>query len=117
MMDGHDQLDLAYRVLDLDLVDGDGRRCGKVDDLEIAGAAGETAYVSGLVAGPGALARRFPRRLRGIGARLFSGGATTVEWREVTEVEAAVVLGSTAADLGLAEGDRALQAAIDRWLG
>jgi sporulation protein YlmC with PRC-barrel domain len=116
-MAGRDDLDLAYRLLDLDLVDAEGRRCGKVDDLEIAGDAGETAYVGALVAGPGALARRFPRRLRGVGARLFRGGATKIPWSEVADVEAAVVLESSAEDLGLAEGDRALQTTLDRWLG
>ena len=100
----HEELDLAYRLLDLDLVDCEGRRCGKVDDLEISGVAGETAYVAALIAGPGALARRFPRKLRGVGARVFSGGATRVPWHQVADVEAAVVLESTAEDLGLAEG-------------
>jgi hypothetical protein len=32
-----EQVDLAYRLLDLDLVDREGRRCGKVDDLEFSG--------------------------------------------------------------------------------
>jgi hypothetical protein len=117
MMGGRDELDLAYRLLDLDLVDDDGRRCGKVDDLEISGAPGETAYVGALIAGPGALARRFPRKLRGVGARLFRGGTTRVDWREVGEIAAAVSLESSAEDLGLAEGDRALKAAAGRWLG
>ena len=110
-----DELDLAYRVLDLDLVDCDGTRCGKVDDLELTGEPGETAYVGAIVSGPGALGRRFPRRLRRFGNRIFGGGATRIEWADVGEIErGAVKLERPAAELGLGEGDRAVIAALRR---
>jgi hypothetical protein len=110
-----DEIDLAYRVLDLDLVDSEGRRCGKADDIEIAGDPGETAYVAAIRSGPGALARRMPRRLRGLGDRLFGEGSTSIPWREVSEVGPGTVeLDRTAADLGLGEGDRAVLAALRR---
>jgi hypothetical protein len=50
-----EQVDLAYRLLDLDLVDREGRRCGKVDDLEFSGRPGEPLHVDAIVTGPGAL--------------------------------------------------------------
>jgi hypothetical protein len=34
-------MDLVYRVLDDQLVDVDGRRCGRVDDLEFDGSLGD----------------------------------------------------------------------------
>jgi hypothetical protein len=108
-MAGH-QLDLAYRLLDLDLVDSEGRRCGKVDDLEFDGAPGETAYVAAIVSGPDAMPARFPRRLRGWAARLLRGGETRVGWDRVEKFDAVVALRGTAAELGLAEGDRKLAA-------
>jgi hypothetical protein len=104
----HPQLDLAYRLLDLDLVDRDGRRCGKVDDIELAGGPGEPLYVAAIVAGPGAMPARFVRRLRGIARRIFRGGKTTISWRVVDDFDSAVRLNRTAAQLGLARGDREL---------
>jgi hypothetical protein len=103
-----EQLDLAYRLLDLDLVDSDGRRCGKVDDLEITGRPGEPAYVVAVIAGPGAMPARFVRRLRGLAARLIRGGKTRVAWKGVADFDSTVELTSTAAQLGLARGDRDL---------
>jgi hypothetical protein len=104
----HDQLDLAYRLLDLDLVDSEGRRSGKVDDLELEGAPGEPLYVAAISSGPGALPARFARRMRRHAARVFRGGKTSVPWELVDHFDAAVELKDTAANLGLAEGDRDL---------
>ena len=103
-MAGH-ELDLAYRLLDLDLVDCEGRRCGKVDDLEFSGRPGDTTYVSALATGPAAMPARFPRRLRRFAARIFRGGETKVSWDQVERFDATVELRSTAAQLGLAQGD------------
>ena len=106
----HTQLDLAYRLLDLDLVDSEERRCGKVDDLEFAGGPGETTHLAAIVTGPGALPARFPRRfrLRKLAARIFRGGETRVGWDQVEDFDATVELRRTAAELGLGEGDRRL---------
>ena len=46
------EIDLAYRLLDLDLVDSEGLRCGKVDDLELTGGPGEVTYVAAIVSFP-----------------------------------------------------------------
>ena len=106
----HTELDLAYRLLDLDLVDSEGRRCGKVDDLEFAGRPGDPTYLAAIVSGPGALPARFPRRfrLRRLAARIFRGGETRVAWDQVEDFDATVELRRTAAELGLGEGDRRL---------
>jgi hypothetical protein len=104
----HEQFDLAYRLLDLDLVDSDGRRCGKVDDLEFSGGPGETVYVAAIVTGTGALPGRFIRPLRRHAARVFRGETTRIAWKSVGDVGATVELKRTAAQIGIAAGDREL---------
>ena len=104
-----EEFDLVYRLLDLDLLDCEERRSGKIDDLELEGAPGETTYVSAIVTGTGALPRRLPRRLQRLGARVFGNRKESVPWSDVDKLEAAaIVLDKTAADLGLASGDRRL---------
>ena len=100
------ELDLAYRILDLDLVDSEGRRSGKVDDIELEGRAGEPTYVSAVLAGGDALVGRFPRHLRPLARRLIAGDASRVAWRHVTSCKPTVELDSPAGELGLALGDR-----------
>ncbi|HEX4868181.1 MAG TPA: hypothetical protein VFV32_11205 [Acidimicrobiales bacterium] len=54
----------GFALLDRQIVDRDGRMAGKVDDLELAEPDGGGApYVTGLVSGRGALARRIGGRL------------------------------------------------------
>lgn len=101
-----DEIDIAYRLLDLDLVDSDEFRCGKVDDIELTGEPGETAYVGGLVSGYGALPQRFPRRLRGAAARIFRERPQNVGWERVEDFDSRVELTGTAKELGLGLGDR-----------
>jgi hypothetical protein len=106
MMGANEQLDLAYRLLDLDLVDSEGRRCGKVDDLELAGGPRELTYVAAIRTGPGALPARFPRRLRPLARHLFGGESSAVPASLVDDFDATVRLTEAAEDLGLGEGDR-----------
>jgi sporulation protein YlmC with PRC-barrel domain len=105
------ELDLVFGLLDHQIVDSEGRRCGKVDDLEIEGGPGETPRVHAILVGPGAW------RGRGALGRLAMrlGGRTMVRvpWESVAEVRSAVELRRTAADVGLGRADD--RAA--RWLG
>ena len=68
-----DHMDLVYRVLDDQLVDVDGRRCGRVDDLEFDGGPGEQPRLSAILSGSGMWHRRMPRVLRTAGARRSVG--------------------------------------------
>jgi sporulation protein YlmC with PRC-barrel domain len=105
------ELDLALGLLDHQIVDSEGRRCGKVDDLEIEGGPGETPAVRAILVGPGAWTGR--GRLGRLAAKLGGGGLTRIPWEAVGDVKSAVELTKTAADLGLGRGDE--RAA--RWLG
>jgi len=114
-----ERFDLVYRLLDDQIVDVDGRRCGRVDDVELIGEAGEPLQVSGLLTGRGAYAARLPRRLRAIARTIFGAdirGATVqrIPWSQVEDVGVTVRLLGRAVDLGLDRDDRALQRPFER---
>ena len=100
-----DEFDVGYRILDDDLVDSEGRRCGKVDDVEIAGHVGEPAHLRAIVAGPGAWPNRLPEFARGLATKLFAGAVVRVPWEAVGDITAVVELNQTARELRLGRGD------------
>jgi sporulation protein YlmC with PRC-barrel domain len=97
------EIDIGLGVLDHQLVDCDGRRCGKADDLELEGMREGKPRVSAIVVGVpawrgrGALAR--------LGAALSRGRAVHVPWSEVEEVASGIHLKHSAAELRLGRGD------------
>jgi sporulation protein YlmC with PRC-barrel domain len=103
-------MDLVYRVLDDQLVDVDGRRCGRIDDLEFDGGLGEPPLLHAILSGSGTWHRRMPRRLRSLGARIFGTGVSgedviRVPWSEVEDISSVIKLRAKASELGLAQGD------------
>jgi sporulation protein YlmC with PRC-barrel domain len=105
-----DRMDLVYRLLDEQLVDVDGRRCGRVDDLEFDGGPGEEPRLSAILTGSGAWHRRMPRLLRTTGERIFGAGVFgtdifKVPWESVDDITSVVRLKRKASDLGLGKGD------------
>jgi len=117
-----DRFDLVYRLLDEQIVDVDGRRCGRVDDIELVGAPGEPLRIGGLLTGRGTYAGRIPRPFRGLARTLFGAdvrGATVqrVPWPEVKDVRATVSLYGRAVDLALGRDDRELQRPFQRLPG
>jgi sporulation protein YlmC with PRC-barrel domain len=105
-----DAMDLVYRILDDQLVDVDGRRCGRADDIEFDGGIGEPPRLYAIISGSGSWHRRLPRRLRGVGARVFGSGVIghdviRVPWEQVVDIGAVLKLRAKARELGLAQGD------------
>lgn len=105
-----DRMDLVYRVLDDQLVDVDGRRCGRADDLEFDGDVGSPPRLHAILAGSGTWHRRLPRPLRALGERVFGTGTLgddliRVPWEQVDHVDTVVELKAKARDLGLGRGD------------
>src|SRR5436853_1403081 len=107
-----DNMVLVYRVLDDKLLDVDGRRCVRVEDLEFDGGPGEQPRLSAILSGSGMWHRRMPRVLRTAGARIFGTGVLgedviRVPWEQVDDVTSAIRLKAKATELGLAQGDQA----------
>jgi sporulation protein YlmC with PRC-barrel domain len=105
-----DSMDLVYRILDDQLVDVDGRRCGRVDDLEFDGGPGEQPRLCAILSGSGVWHRRMPRALRTVGARIFGTGVfgedvIRVPWEQVDDITSVIRLKAKASELGLAQGD------------
>lgn len=105
-------IDVLYGVLDLQLIDCEDRRCGRVDDIEIADDGAVTALLSGYAAWPD----RVPRWARPVLSRLLGHpdrerDVVRVPWDAVDRLGPYVHLRCRAEDLGLGAGDDEL-----RWL-
>ena len=102
-----DPILLAHRLLDEQILDSEGRRCGRVDDVELRG---DPPRVTALLIGEGLYPRRLPGALGRLARRLagperWGANAMRVPWEEVDELGAAVHLRRKAEDLGLGAGD------------
>jgi hypothetical protein len=113
-----DRYDLVYSVLDLQLVDVNGERCGRAEDIEIVGEPGATAYVGWILTGSGAWHRRLPRPVRRLGAKLFGEGVlgkdlAQVPWADVEKIDRGrVELRRPADELGLRDAENELRPII-----
>lgn len=96
-------LDLGLGLLDHQLVDREGRRCGNVDDLELEGIREGEPRVRAILVGPPVWKGR--GRLGRLAALVASGRTVRVPWDEVERVDAAVHLRKTARELRLRRGD------------
>jgi sporulation protein YlmC with PRC-barrel domain len=98
---------VVHRLLDEQICDSEGRRVGRVDDIELRG---DPPRVTALLVGEGLYARRLPRRLGRLLRRFteperWGGNAMRIPWEEVDELAATVKLRKKAHDLGLGMGD------------
>jgi sporulation protein YlmC with PRC-barrel domain len=112
-MKQHGEIDLGLGLLDHQLVDSEGIRCGKVDDLELEGVQEGRPCVSAILVGPRALAHR--GLLGRLWSALWSGRVVRVPWDEVEDVGAGVFLRKPAAELRLGTGDRRVRPLVE-WL-
>jgi sporulation protein YlmC with PRC-barrel domain len=111
-----EEVDIGLAVLDHQLLDRDGRRCGNVDDLEIEGGLGETPRVVAILSGPDVWRSR-SRWLGGLAARIGGGGRVRIPWEGVVEVKSHVRLKKTAVEYGLGRGDDRVRPWIARLPG
>jgi sporulation protein YlmC with PRC-barrel domain len=102
------KLHIGHNVLDHQLLDKDGRRCGNVDDLAI-----EDADVIAIFSGPG----YWPARAGWLGRLagwIGGSGRVRIPWDEVTKIDSAVHLRRTATEYGLGKGDDRLRPYFER---
>jgi hypothetical protein len=103
----------GLHVLDHQLIDRDGRLCGKVDDIELESSDDGTTYVAAFMTGPGVLwsrlgQQRLGRWLRAHVADVFSGAEpdpTRVPLRRVTDIGSAVHLAASWHELATAAAE------------
>jgi sporulation protein YlmC with PRC-barrel domain len=101
-------IDLGLNLLDRQLLDADGRRCGKVDDIALEGAPGGDFEVVAILCGPGVWRARAGVIGR-IAAWLGGGGRVRIPWDEVADVGSHVELRKRAEELRLGRGDDRLR--------
>jgi len=106
-MKGEGEILVVHRLLDEQILDSDGKRCGRVDDIELRGS---PPRIAALLVGEGLYPRRLPKRLRGVarklaGPELWGANALRVPWEKVDRIDAALHLCCKAEELGLGEGD------------
>jgi sporulation protein YlmC with PRC-barrel domain len=109
----NDSLDVGLNVLDHQLIDSEGRRCGKVDDLALEGGPGDELVVAAILVGPDV----WPGRSLWLGrlaAWIARGGRHRIPWEEVDRVQSHVKLKRTASELGLGRGDDRLRPLVER---
>jgi sporulation protein YlmC with PRC-barrel domain len=106
------EIDLALGVLDHQLVDSEGRRCGKADDLELEGVSEGKPEVVAILVGPPAWRGR--GRLGRLAAALSRGSLVRVPWAEVEKVESSIHLKKTAKELRLGRADERLRPLIEK---
>jgi sporulation protein YlmC with PRC-barrel domain len=108
-------IDLGVGILDHQLLDREGRRCGKVDDLELEGLSRGTPRVAAILTGrPAWRSRGLVGRVAGAAAR---GRLVRIPWEEVRELTSAVELRKTARELRLGRGDDRIRRYIERLPG
>jgi sporulation protein YlmC with PRC-barrel domain len=114
-MKKHGPIDLGLGLLDHQLVDSEGIRCGNVDDLELEGVREGRPRVVAILTGASALAYRGV--LGRLWAKLWDGRIVRIPWEEVEDVGAGVFLKKPAAELRLGSGDRRARRIVERLPG
>ena len=105
------RIELLRDVLDHEIVDVDGVRCGTVDDLEFEDLDG-APVVAAILVGPRAWQARLPALFAIIAGWLFGRGVTRIPWTAVGRLTQSVELKRKASEVGLGRIER--KAA--RWL-
>jgi sporulation protein YlmC with PRC-barrel domain len=103
---------LVSELLDLPLIDSEGKYCGVVDDVELSGGPGKELKLKALLAGPGAYAARLPGWAMLV-ARLIAGDRLVrIPMEQVRTIGTAVMLECPGRDLGLHRTEQR----VGRWI-
>jgi sporulation protein YlmC with PRC-barrel domain len=108
-------LKLLSEVRDLQVVDSEGRNCGVVDEIELAGAPGKALRIKALLIGPGAWRGRLHGWVFALVRQVAGERITRVPWSAVDHVTGRVFLNRKAEALGLMQVEDRLAAGFRRW--
>ena len=98
---------LVSELLDLPLIDSEGKFCGVVDDVEMSGGAGKDLKLKALLVGPGAYVGRLPSWAMPL-VKLVAGELLTrVPMDKIRTIGSAVHLECPGRDLGLHKSETA----------
>ena len=103
---------LVSELLDLPLLDSDGKFCGIVDDVELEGAAGKELGLDALLVGPGAYRGRMPAWAMALVKLIGGDRLTRVPMDKVRTISSVVHLKYSARHLGLDTSETAAA----RWM-
>ena len=107
-----DPIKLVAELLDLPIMDKDGRYCGIVDDVELAGTSGKVIRRKALLVGPGAYRGRMPAWAFWL-VRLIAGDRITrVPVDQVEKIHTVVTLKCRAEQVGL----HAVENRVREWI-
>jgi sporulation protein YlmC with PRC-barrel domain len=88
-------INVALRILDDQLVDADGRRFGRIDDIELAGGPGRETRIAALIVGAGSWRWRLRPRLAAVMAALTPNIVRRIPWELVGAIEAGAIRTTT----------------------
>jgi sporulation protein YlmC with PRC-barrel domain len=103
---------LVSELLDLPLLDSEGRFCGVVDDVELSGGPGRALKIKALLAGPGAYAGRMPAWGMWLVKIIAGDRLTRIPMKQVRTIGSVVKLEGRGDDLGLHRTEQE----VARWL-
>ena len=100
-------LKLVSELLDLPLLDSEGKYCGIVDDVELSGKPGQALELKALLVGPGAYIGRLPAWAMWFVRGIAGNRITRVPMGKVRTITSAVHLECAGRDLGLHKSETA----------
>ena len=106
---------LVGELLDLPLLDSEGKYCGIVDDVELDGAPGKPLKLKALLVGPSAYRGRMPGWAMWLAKRIAGDRLTRVPIDRVRTIATVVHLNCPGGELGLHKSETAAGKWIPRW--
>jgi sporulation protein YlmC with PRC-barrel domain len=103
---------LVSELLDLPLLDSDGKYCGIVDDLDLSGGAGKELKLKALLVGPGAYSGRLPGWAMALVKLVAGEKLIRIPMDSVRSIDTVVHLDRPASKLGL----NTVETAAGKWI-
>jgi len=110
-----DSIKLFGGLLDLPILDKDGRYCGIVDDIELDEKAKGPPTIAYLLVGPGAYRGRLPAWAMRLVAVFAGTRITRVPWDAIAHIDSCVKLTGTADSYELHRCENRARSYIPKW--